>query len=80
MVKKVKAIDTSGLVKNAKISDIEDKIPDIIGLATAALTNVENKIPKVTDKLKKKKKKERENKYITVTRYNKFTSDILMQR
>ena len=57
MVKKVKAIDTSGLVKNAKISDIEDKIPDIIGLATAALTNVENKIPKVTDKLKKKKKK-----------------------
>ena len=60
MVKKVKAIDTSGLVKNAKISDIEDKIPDIIGLATAALTNVENKIPKVTDKLKKKKKRERE--------------------
>ena len=57
MVKKVKAIDTSGLVKNAKISDTEDKIPDIIGLATAALTNVENKIPKVTDKLKKKKKK-----------------------
>ena len=57
MVKKVKAIDTSGLVKNAKISDIEDKIPDIIGLATAALTNVEKKIPKVTDKLKKKKKK-----------------------
>ena len=79
MVKKVKAIDTSGLVKNAKISDTEDKIPDIIGLATAALTNVENKIPKVTDKLKKKKK-ERENKYITITRYNKFTSDILMQR
>ena len=55
MVKKVKAIDTSGPVKNAKISDIEDKIPDIIGLATAALTDVENKIPKVSNKKKKKK-------------------------
>ena len=54
MVKKVKAIDTSGPVKNAKISDIEDKIPDIIGLATAALTDVENKIPKVSNKKKKK--------------------------
>ena len=55
MVKKVKAIDTSGPVKNAKISDIEDKIPDIIGLATAALTDVENKIPKVSNKKKKKR-------------------------
>ena len=80
MVKKVKAIDTSGPVKNAKISDIEDNILDIIGLATAALTDVENKIPKVSNKKKKKKKKEHENKYITITHYNKFTSNILMQR
>ena len=48
MVKKVNAIDTSGLVKrtdyNAKIKDIEEKVPDITNLATtAALTAAEDK-------------------------------------
>ena len=44
--------DTSGLVKktdyNAKITEIEDKMPRIRGLATnALLTTVENKIPNI---------------------------------
>ena len=41
---------------NAKISEIENKIPSISGLATnSALTAVENKIPNVSNLLKKKK-------------------------
>ena len=44
--------DTSGLVKktdyNAKITEIEGKMPRIRGLATnALLTTVENKIPNI---------------------------------
>ena len=44
--------DTSGLVKksdyNAKITEIEGKMPRISGLATnALLTTVENKIPNI---------------------------------
>ena len=44
--------DTSGLVKkidyNAKITEIESKIPSITGLATnSALNAIENKIPNV---------------------------------
>ena len=50
--------DTSGLVKktdyNAKIAEIENKIPDISNLATkTALTAVENKIPSVSSLVKK---------------------------
>ena len=44
--------DASGLVEkpnyNAKITEIQGKIPSISGLATnAALTTVENKIPNI---------------------------------
>ena len=58
MVKKVNAIDTSGLVKrtdyNAKIKDIEDKVPDITNLAaTAALTAAEDKNLQFSDLAKK---------------------------
>ena len=47
-------LDTSGLVKktdyNAKITEIENKIPDVSNLATkTALTTVENKIPDITN-------------------------------
>ena len=54
LVTTVDNIDTSGLVKktdcNTKISEIEDKISDIIDLATkAALTTVENKIPSISN-------------------------------
>ena len=41
---------------NAKIYEIEDKIPSITGLATtAALTAVENKIPDIINLVKKNK-------------------------
>ena len=58
LVAKVDNIDTSGLVKktdyNTKITEIEDKIPDISGLATkTALTTVENEIPSITGLVKK---------------------------
>ena len=50
--------DVSSLVKktdfNAKISEVEDKIPSISGLDTSsALTAVENKIPDVSSLVKK---------------------------
>ena len=51
-----KIFDTSGLVKNynAKISEIESKIPNIGGLATLSLlTAVENKIHNVSSLVKK---------------------------
>ena len=53
-----KILDTSGLVRktdhNAKITEIEDKIPSISGLGTnTALTAVENKIPNVNNLVKK---------------------------
>ena len=39
---------------NAKITEIEDKIPDISGFATkTALTIVENKIPNISGLIKK---------------------------
>ena len=48
----------SGLIKkidyNSKISEIKGKIPSIIGLAaTAALIAIENKIPDVSNLVKK---------------------------
>ena len=51
--------DTSDLAKrtnlNAKITEIQVKIPSITGLATnSALTAVENKIPNVSNFVKKK--------------------------
>ena len=50
--------DSSGLVKNtdynAKITEIESKIPSICGLATnSALTVVENKIPNTSSLVRK---------------------------
>ena len=55
---KKKILDTSKLVKksnyNAKISEVENKIPSISGLvATSVLTAVENKIPNVGHLFKK---------------------------
>ena len=44
----------SNLVKNAKLTELENKIPDVSSLATkTALTAVENKIPSVNDLVKK---------------------------
>ena len=58
LIKKVDTIDTSKLVHkrdcDAKIKDIEDKIPSITNLVTTtALNTVENKIPNVSDIVKK---------------------------
>ena len=44
----------SNLVKKTKLSEFENKIPDISNLATkTALTSVENKIPSVSNLVKK---------------------------
>ena len=56
---KNKIPNISHLVKktdyNAKIAEIESKIPDVSSLATkTALTTVENKIPSVSSLVKKK--------------------------
>ena len=49
-----KITDTSGLVKNTKITDIERKIPDVSSLATkTVLIAVENKIPSASNLVKK---------------------------
>ena len=74
MIKNVNAIDTSNLVNktscNAKIKDIEDKIPSITNLSlTSALTVIEKKILSVSNLVKKagcaEKIKEFESKYFT---------------
>ena len=44
----------SNLVKKAKLTELENKIPDVSSLATkTALTTVENKIPSVSNLVKK---------------------------
>ena len=89
--------DTSELVKkldyNAKISEIENKIPSISGLATnSALTAVENKIPDVSSlvqkadydtkisEIGKKLTDHNHDKYITTPEFNKFTAEIFAAR
>ena len=60
---------------NAKITEIQGKIPSITGLATtAALTAVENKIPNASNLVKKNAKK---LDISSMAAYNKFTSQIL---
>ena len=91
-------LDTSGLVKkldyNAQITEIENKIPSISGLATnAALTTVENKMPNITSLVKKKtdyKTKINEiekeltdhdhDKYIATPEFNKLTAEYFAAR
>ena len=76
-----------GLLKTdyiSKITEIEGKIPSIIDLSTtAALTAVENKIPKVSTLVKKTdydgKLSDNESKYFTTSDY-KFIPDILDAR
>ena len=60
----------------------EGEIPSITNLATtAALTNFKNKIPNISDLVKKvdynAKISEIENKYFNISDYNKFTSNTL---
>ena len=67
---------------NAKINEIEGKIPSISGLATTtALTAVENKIPDVSNFVKKKvydaEILDIKSKYFTTDDCNRFTSEKL---
>ena len=79
-------------VKKVKLTELENKIPDISNLATkTALTTVENKIPDVSNLVNKTdyntKVTEIENKVnnhnhdkdIDTSEFNKLTADALMQ-
>ena len=64
---------------NAKIKDVKHEIPSITNLVTTAgLATVENKIPNVSDSVKKTdydaKIAEMEKKNFTTSDYNKFMS------
>ena len=78
---------------NAKVTEIENKIPNVSGLATnSALTAVENKISDVSSLVKKadynKKISEIENKvndhnhdkYITTPEFNTLAADVFNAR
>ena len=78
---------------NAKVTEIEGKIPSITGLATnSALTAIENKIPDVSSLVKKTdynaKISEIENKvndhnhdkYITTPEFNTLAADVFKAR
>ena len=79
----------SNLVKKAKLTELENKIPDVSSLGTkTALTAVENKIPSVSNLVKKTdyntKVTEIENKltdhnhdkYIDHSEFNKLAADV----
>ena len=69
-----KISNITGLATTAALTAVEDKIPNITGLATTTgLSNIEKKILTVNDMYKQI---EHNNLFITVTDYNKFTSDI----
>ena len=93
----LKIPDVSGLVKktdfNAKVTEIERKIPSIAGLATnSALTTVEKEIPDVSSLVKKTdyntKISEIENKvndhnhdkYIITPEFNTMAADVFKAR
>ena len=65
-----------------KKNEVTDEIPCISNLTiTSALTTVKNKIPNVSDLVRKAdydaKISEMENKYFTTSDYTKFTSNTL---
>ena len=81
------------LLKKAKLTELENKIPDITNLATkAALTTVENKIPSVSNlvkktdyntkitKIKDKVNNHNHDKYITTPEFNKLTAHVFNAR
>ena len=72
---------------NAKINEVKGEIPSIATTAatTSAITTAENKIPNVSDLVKKKKNYDTEIKYIkdkyfTTFDYNNFTNNILDEK
>ena len=80
-------------VKEAKLTKLENKIPDISNLATkTVLTTVENKIPSVSNLVKKtdyntkvteienKLNNHNHDKYIDTSEFNKLTADVFNAR
>ena len=78
---------------NTKITELENKIPDISNLATkTALTTVENKIPSVSNLVNKtnyntkiteienKLNDHNHDKYITTPEFNKLAADVFSAR
>ena len=83
----------SNLVKKTKLTELENKIPDISNLATkTALTNVESNIPDVSGLVKKIKynatitdienkfNNHNHEKYITTPEFNKLAADVFNER
>ena len=73
----------TNLAINAKIYEAKGEISSITNLpTTAALTTVENKIPNVSDPVKKQIMMEKyqkwKKKYLTISDYNKFRSNTLV--
>ena len=81
------------LVKKAKLTELENKIPDVSSLATkTALTAVENKIPSVSSlvkktdydtkisELEKKLTDHNHDKYITTPEFNTLAADVFNAR
>ena len=77
---------------NTKITELENKIPDISNLATkTALTVTENIIPSVSNLVKKadyntkitdienKPNNNNHDKYIDTSEFNKLAADVLMR-
>ena len=80
-------------VKQTRLSELENKIPDISSLATkTALTAVENKIPSVSNLVKKadyntkvteienKLNNHNHDKYIDTQEFNKLAADVFNAR
>ena len=70
---------------NTKINEVKGEIPSITNLTTtAALTAIENKIPNISDLIKKAdidaEIKDMKGKYLTKSDYNQFTNNILDQK
>ena len=78
---------------NTKITELENRIPDISNLATkTASTTVENKIPSVSNLVKKadyntkvteienKLSNHNHDKYIDIQEFNKLTADVFNVR
>ena len=81
------------LIQKKKLTELEDKIPDISSLATkTALTAVANKIPDVSSlvkktiydtrisKLEKKRTDHNHDKYSTTPEFNTLAADVLNER
>ena len=97
LVAKVDNINTSDLVKktdyNTKITEVEDKIPDISDLATKTVfTTVENKIPSISGLVKKtdyntkitnienKLNNHNHDKYVAASEFNTLAANVYNAR